>query len=91
MSKTEKLNSAYKDLQLGKIIEFIPDEDKRISKTGCRCWVQESFNGKRKYICWNHFGSSANTMSIQSLRWIAKVIGKCTTYKYKIVNSVYDI
>jgi hypothetical protein len=90
MTKTERLKQAYADLKSGKIIEFITDEDKRHTKDGCKCWIRESANNPNKhYIYWQHFGNSANDMSLQSLRWIAKTIAKCSTYEYKIVNSVW--
>lgn len=87
MSKTDKLKTAYTDLKSGKIIEFLSDDKSR----NCRCWIGGSSNqnDKRKYIFWNCFGQSANRMSLSELRWIAKVIGKCTTYDYKCVNSIY--
>ena len=92
MTKAERLQQAYKDLQSGKIIEFIPDEGKRMLPHGCKCWIGESSNPNCKYklIFWEHFGSSANRMSLSDLRWIAKVIGHCTTYQYKTVNSIYS-
>lgn len=91
MTKTEKLKAAYNDLKNGKIIEFIPDDSKTIFR--CKCWIGKSSNPncKRKFIFWNFAGSSAsaNNMSLKDLRWIAKVIGECTSYDYKIVQSVY--
>lgn len=89
MTKTEKLKAAYNDLKNGKIIEFIPDDSKTIF--GCKCWIGKSSNPncKRKFIFWHHAGSSANAMSLKDLRWIAKVIGDCTSYDYKIVQSIY--
>lgn len=91
MTKTEKLKAAYNDLKNGKIIEFIPDDSKTIFR--CKCWIGKSsnLNCKRKFIFWNFAGSSAsaNNMSLKDLRWIAKVIGECTSYDYKIVQSVY--
>lgn len=91
MTKTEKLKAAYNDLKNGKIIEFIPDDSKTIFR--CKCWIGKSSNPncKRKFIFWNFAGSSAsaNNMSLKDLRWIAKVIGECTGYDYKIVQSVY--
>lgn len=89
MTKTERLKRAYKDLKLGKIIEFIPDEGKQKLKHGCKCWISEGKLNKRKYLSWNYFGSSANRMSLDNLRWIARNIGDCTTYEYKVVNSIY--
>ncbi len=89
MTKTERLRSAYQDLKFGKIIEFIPDEGKHKTKCGCRCWISKGNFDKRRYISWSYFGSSAKRMSLHDLRWIAKNIGDCTTYEYKIVNSVY--
>ena len=88
MTKTEKLKQAYKDMQSGKIIEFIPDEDKRKLNSGCRCWIEQGRNNRR-YIFWNYFGQSANRMTLEDLRWIAKTIADCTTYNYKIVSSIY--
>lgn len=89
MTKTEKLKAAYNDLKNGKIIEFIPDSNKKTS--GCKCWIGKSSNPncKRKFIFWHHAGNSANAMSLKDLRWIAREIGDCTSYNYKIVQSIY--
>ena len=93
MTKTERLQQAYADLKSGKIIQFIPDEDKRKLKRGCgcKCWIRESTNPncKRKFIFWKYFGQSANRMSLNELRWIAKNIADCTTYEYEIVSNIY--
>ena len=90
MTKTEKLKQAYAELKQGKIVEFIPDEGQRkLKNRGCRCWIQKGRANNRNYIYWNYFGESANEMSFSDLRWIAKVIGNCTTYDYRIVSSVY--
>lgn len=87
MTKTEKLKSAYNDIKNGKIIEFLPDE----GFYTCRCWIAKSNNpqDKRSYIFWRSAGQSANRMSLNELRWIAKTIAKYTTYNYRTVNSVY--
>lgn len=89
MTKTEKLKAAYNDLKSGKIIEFIPDNSK--TTFGCKCWIGKSSNPncKRKFIFWHRAGSSANNMSLTDLRWIARKIGDCTSYNYKIVQSIY--
>lgn len=89
MTRTEKLKAAYSELKKGKIIQFIPDTGNK--ESGCKCYISGSSNPncKRKYIFWNYFGSSANRMSLNELRWIVKEIGKCTSYEYKIVNSIY--
>lgn len=91
MTKTEKLKKAYEELKNGKIIEFIPDKGKEKLIHGCRCWINKSINpnSNRKYIFWQYFGQSANRMTLNDLRWIAKTIGDCTTYNYKIVESIY--
>lgn len=93
MTKTERLQQAYADLKAGKIISFISDEDKRKLQRGfgCKCWISKSSNPicKRKFIFWEHYGRSANRMSLNELRWIAKNIAHCTTYEYEIVSSIY--
>ena len=93
MTKTERLQQAYADLKAGKIIQFIPDEDKRKLKRGCgcKCWIRENTNPncKRNFIFWKYFGQSANRMSLNELRWIAKNIADCTTYEYEIVSNIY--
>ena len=92
MTKTERLKAAYNELKSGKIVEFIPDEGYRYTTYGCRCYLLNSHNPncKRKYIGWTYFGSCANEMSLKGLRWIAKTIGGCTSYEYRIVDSIYE-
>lgn len=89
LTKTEKLKQAYHDLKQGKYVMFIPDKDpdKPIKGKGVVCWIDKSRFVDRKYIFWQYFGSSANRMGLSELRWIAKVIGECTTYDYKLVNN----
>ena len=88
MTKTEKLNRAYEEMKQGKIIEFKSDRGKYYN---CKCWIAPSSNpdSKRNYIFWRSFGQSANRMSLSNLRWIAKVIGTCTTYDYDVVPNIY--
>lgn len=88
-TKTDRLKRAYADMKSGKIIEFIPDEGKRKLTHGCRCWIGRSRVNRRRYIFWRYLGQSANAMGLDNLRWIAKVIGDCTTYEYKVVSSIY--
>lgn len=87
MTKTDKLKNAYKDMKNGKIIEFLSDN----GGYNCKCWVANSNNSadKRKYIFWRGYGQSANRMSLNELRWIAKMIAKCTTYDYRIVSNTW--
>lgn len=88
MTRTEKLKEAYEILKEGEIIEFINETD----KTGnVRCWIGKSSNPhcRKRYIFWRCHGQSANDMSLSSLRWIAKTIGNCNAYNYRIVDSVY--
>lgn len=87
MTKTEKLKSAYKELQDGKIIEFKSEKGKNYN---VRCWIRKSETNNRNYIFWRNFGQSANRMTLGNLRWIAKTIGHCFDYEYKIVNSIYE-
>lgn len=84
MNKTDRLKQAYLELKSGKIIEFIPDNG---INDGVKCWIQEK--SKRKYIFWEHYGVSANPMNLDNLRWIAKAIGGCSTYNYKIIYVEY--
>lgn len=88
MTKTERLKSAYNDLKEGKIIEFQSD---RGMHCNCKCWIANSNNSKckKRFIHWRCFGQSANRMSLNDLRWIAKNIAHCTTYEYTIVNNLY--
>lgn len=86
MTKTEKLQSAYNELQNGKIVEFTSEKGKYYN---VRCWINKSETNNRNYIFWRCFGQSANRMTLNDLRWIAKTIGKCFDYDYKIVTSIY--
>lgn len=87
MSRTEKLKSAYNDMKNGKIIEFLSDD----GFYKCKCWIANSSNSnnKRKYIFWRNAGQSANRMSLNELRWIAKTIARCTTYDYRIASNIW--
>lgn len=89
MTKTEKLKQAYTDLKNGKIVEFINDD---LNNVNVKCWIGNSNyeKDKRKYIFWHCYGSSANRMTLKDLRWIAKIIGHCTTYDYRIASSIYE-
>lgn len=88
MTKTERLKMAYNDLKAGKIIEFQSDKGKYYN---CKCWISNSKNPncKKRFIFWKCFGQSANRMSINDLRWIAKTIAHCTTYEYTVTNNIY--
>lgn len=86
MNKTEKLKMAYKEIKEGKIIEFQSDEGKMYN---CRVWIKNCNKSNRKYIAYRCFGQSAMRMGLDNLRWISKTIGKCTTYDYRIVESIY--
>lgn len=85
MTQTEKLKEAYEAMKSGKIIEFLQKEH----GVPCRCWISRNPINRKRYINFSHFGTSACSMSLSDLRWIAKVIGKCTTYDFKVVESVY--
>lgn len=86
MTKTERLKMAYEEIKEGKIIEFQSDEGEMYK---CRVWIKDCNKSNRKYIAYRSFGQSAMRMGLDNLRWIAKTIGKCTTYNYRIVGSIY--
>lgn len=86
MKKTEKLKMAYEEIKKGKIIEFQSDEGKMYN---CRVWIKNCNESNRKYIAYRCFGQSAMRMGLDNLRWVSKTIGKCTTYDYRIVESIY--
>lgn len=89
LTKTEKLKQAYNDLKQGRYVMFVPDKecDHLKGHKGVVCWIGKSAFIDKRFIFWQHFGQSANRMGLSELRWIAKVIGHCTSYEYRLVNN----
>lgn len=77
--KTENLKNAYKAIKNGKIIDC----------NGCKIWIDWSEHGRHKYIFWLSYGSSAERLGLQNLRWIMKVIAGSEDYSFKVVESIY--
>lgn len=84
MTRQEKLKDIYALIKAGNIIAVSGKHSNGY------LWVSESrFNPRRQYIGWQHFGSSANSMGLNNLRWIVNTIFESKSLNYMIVDSVY--
>ena len=73
-TKTENLKAAYKAIKNGHTI----------CCNNAQIWIDYGRKGDRQYIFWYHYGSSAERLGIQNLRWIMKVIAKSDDYAFTI-------
>ena len=76
MCKTQNLKAMYEHLRCGRTINV----------NGCKIFRRRSRRGDRDYFFWEFFGSSANRVSMQELRWICKVIAESDDYEFEILN-----
>jgi hypothetical protein len=84
MNKTQKLKDIYALIKAGNIVAVSGKH------ANGYLWVSESrFNPRRQYINWQNFGSSANRMGLNNLRWIVNTIFESKSLNYMIVDSVY--
>ena len=67
-----------------KNIMALLDNGKTIYVNNGELWLGRGRLNNKKYIFWQHFGSSANRRNLQELTWIINTIFQC---KYK--NIVY--
>ena len=73
-TKTENLKAAYKAIREGKTIIC----------NNVKIWIAESRHGNRKYIFWYGYGSSAERLGIDNLRWIMNKIAESDDYAFSI-------
>mgnify|MGYP007115351187 CR=1 FL=1 len=84
MNKTQKLEKIYALIKAGNIVAVSGKHGNGY------LWVAESRNNpRRSYIHWQNFGSSANRMGLNNLRWIINVIFESKSINFAIVDSVY--
>lgn len=83
MTKLQKLKNIYKLIREGHIVAVSGRQGNGY------VWIGESNFSNRKYIHWQNFGSSANRMGLNNLRWIINVIFESRSVNYAIVDSVY--
>jgi len=79
MTKREKLLEAYKLLKRGHSLQYKGRDGM------ATCWIAKVNNRQAKdygeaYIFWQHFGSSANKVSLKEFKWILDVIFKVEDY-----------
>lgn len=79
-TKRQKLSEAYKLLKQGYRLQY-----KGKPCGTAMCWIATVNNSNakdygKKYIFWQHFGSSANTVSLKNFQWILDVIFKVEDY-----------
>ena len=75
MSKTQNLKNAYGLIKAGEVIRC----------NGTDIWVDYSERDGRNYIYWYGYGSSAENLGINNLRWIMKVLCNSVDYSFTIV------
>ena len=83
MTKLQKLKNIYALIKAGNIVAVSGKHGNGY------LWVSESDFSNRKYIHWQSFGSSANRMGLNNLRWIINTIFESKSINYMIVDSVY--
>lgn len=80
MGKTSNLKNMYRDLRYGAVVNC----------NGCKIFRAESEKKVRgKYVSflfWEHYGRSANSCTMSSLRFICADIAGSETYDYEIVG-----
>ena len=76
MGKNLNLKAMYEHLRCGRTVNV----------NGCKIYRRRSRRGDRDYFFWERFGSSANKVTMQDLRWICKVIAKSTDYSYTLIS-----
>ena len=79
-TKREKLSEAYKFLKQGYTLRYVPELGSR-----ALCWINEvrrpdAPDFGKKYIYWEHFGSSANKVTLRDFKFILDVIFKVKDY-----------
>ena len=82
-TKTKNLKQMYSDLKDGETVKC----------NGCTIWRSEPYthygSGKPQkrpgYLHWQHYGRSANRVSLNDLRWILNVIAESPDFAYEIV------
>lgn len=84
MTKIQKLKNIYDLIKAGNIVAVSGKHGNGY------LWISESNFSNRKYIHWQNFGSSANRMGLNNLRWIINTIFESKSINYMIVDSVYS-
>ena len=80
MGKTLNLKNMYRDLKNGAVVKC----------NGCKIFRSESNKKVRgkyvEFLYWEHYGRSANSCSMSSLRFICADIAGSENYEYEIVG-----
>jgi len=80
MTKREKLREAYQWLKKGYLLRY--------GTAVCRIATCERYGSPsygKEYIYWNHYGSSAETVSLKKFKWLLDVIFEVEDYSdYKL-------
>jgi hypothetical protein len=83
MTKLEKLKDIYALIKAGNIVAISGEN------ANGYVYITHSDYHNRDYIGWQCFGSSANRLGLNNLRWIVNTIIKSRSLNYKVVDSVY--
>lgn len=75
-TKRSNLDSAYEAIKAGHTIDC----------NGCKIWIDYSEHGRKDFIFWLYYGSSAETVSKKNLRWIMDVIACSDDFSFKVCN-----
>ena len=72
MTKREKLRQVMRDLKCGWTLKY--------GSMATVCIGESTGYPIREYLSWNHYGSSANRVNLESLQWILDVIFEVEDY-----------
>ena len=76
MTKREKLREAYQKLKDGWTLRY---GSMAVCFIGvCKRWNAPDYG--KEYIYWEHYGQSANTVSLENFKWILDVIFEVEDY-----------
>ena len=83
MTKLEKLKDIYALIKAGNIVAISG------KNANGYVYITHSNYHNRDYIGWQCFGSSANRLGLNNLRWIVNTIIESKSLNYKVVDSIY--
>ena len=76
MTKREKLRQVMRDLKCGWTLKY--GSMATVCIGTCDRWGSPSYG--KDYLYWNHYGSSANRVNLESLQWVLDVIFEVEDY-----------